>query len=298
MLPSSYPFRSEKAQKQYWEFYDFRANHWPIPSITRLVDTSFGYTFVRISGKNNGRPIVLLPGYTANSLMWIPNIKSLSQYFKTYAVDNINDVGRSVPKCKIKTPNEYVTWLDELFTALELKEPINLMGISYGGWLSIQYALNHSNRILKIVLLAPAGVLPLRAEFIFRGLLGLFHPKLFRRFFYWVLKDGVNHENEKTRKVIIETIEDMLLAMQCYRPRTEMPPRKINEAELMNIQVPMLFLVGEHEKIYSPQKAICRIRKYVPNIKAEIITGAGHDINYSQAEIVNKKIVEYLLARE
>src|SRR5512136_742750 len=91
-----HPFRSAKAKEQYLSLYDMRAKKWPVPSETRTVDTSYGQTFIWISGPSEAQPLILLHGGSGNSLQWIPNIKALSEFFKTYAVDNIYDYGRSV----------------------------------------------------------------------------------------------------------------------------------------------------------------------------------------------------------
>ena len=64
--------------------------------------------------------------------------------------------------------------------------------------------------------------------------------------------------------------------------------------ELKSIKVPTLYLVGEHEKIYSAQKAIQRLHKVAPHINTEIIPNAGHDLTIVQAEMVNTKVLEFL----
>ncbi|UCC40417.1 MAG: hypothetical protein JSV96_02910, partial [Candidatus Aminicenantes bacterium] len=69
-----HPFRSEKAKETYLTYYDEHAKRWPIASECKLVKTSFGQTFVRISGPEGGPPLVLLPGDSENSLAWIPQI--------------------------------------------------------------------------------------------------------------------------------------------------------------------------------------------------------------------------------
>jgi len=56
----------------------------------------------------------------------------------------------------MRTPDDFVQWLDELFTALELHN-INVIGHSYGGWQASLYALAHPERLKKLVLLAPAS---------------------------------------------------------------------------------------------------------------------------------------------
>ena len=58
--------------------------------------------------------------------------------------------------------------------------------------------------------------------------------------------------------------------------------------------MPVLFLVGENEKIYSAQEAVERLNNIAPQIKTEFIPGAGHDLSVVQADVVNQKILEFL----
>jgi pimeloyl-ACP methyl ester carboxylesterase len=56
-----------------------------------------------------------------------------------------------------------------LFDVLELGDRVNLVGVSFGGWLTSQYALGFPKRVNKVVLLAPgATVLRLSTEFLMR----------------------------------------------------------------------------------------------------------------------------------
>ena len=72
------------------------AREWPIASEERTVPTTYGATFVRISGPTSAPPIVLLPGVATTSLMWAPNIQARSAEYHSFAVDQIGDFGRSV----------------------------------------------------------------------------------------------------------------------------------------------------------------------------------------------------------
>jgi pimeloyl-ACP methyl ester carboxylesterase len=102
----------------------------------------------------------------------------------------IGDVGRSVCTKSIENADDLVNWLDELFSALELGDNINLMGVSHGGWLTTQYALRFPKRLRKIVLLAPgATVLRTRLEFYLRGALVLTGRRYFAKStLYWLLR--------------------------------------------------------------------------------------------------------------
>jgi pimeloyl-ACP methyl ester carboxylesterase len=173
-LSAYHPFRSAQAREEYLAIYDQQAEQWPVVSGNRMVDTSYGQTFVRISGAVDAPPLVLLPGASVSSLMWIPHIEAFSACYRTFAVDNIYDVGRSVYTRHLTTSQDYASWLDELFTALDLGDQIYLMGASFGGWQASHYAVRFPHRLAKMVLAAPAGtVLPMRLEFYSRGMLAV-----------------------------------------------------------------------------------------------------------------------------
>lgn len=53
-----HPFRSEKAKEQYLNYYDRKAEKWPVPSTNKVVDTCYGETFIRISGSVDAPPLV------------------------------------------------------------------------------------------------------------------------------------------------------------------------------------------------------------------------------------------------
>lgn len=59
-------------------------------------------------------------------------------------------------------------------------------------------------------------------------------------------------------------------------------------------QVPCLFLVGEHEKIYSPRAALRRLSRVAPLVKAEIVPGTGHDLTLVQPDLVARKVLDFL----
>ncbi len=290
-----HPFRSEIAKKIYLEFYDTKARGWPVESETKMVDTSYGQTFVRISGPTDAPPLVLLPGASANSLMWLPNIRALSQDFRTYAVDNIYDFGRSVFIQKFKVPEDFVKWMDELFTGLELGDGINLVGLSYGGWLTSQYVLQHPNRLNRIVMLAPAStVLPLSLDFLKHSVLSLIpHRHFTKKMINWIMEDWAE-KNEANRLFMEDWIESIFLGGRCFKPKMLVSPTVLTDDDWRNLEVPALFVVGENEKIYSAREALKRLNGVAPHIKTELIPGAGHDLTVVQADLVNKKVIEFL----
>jgi pimeloyl-ACP methyl ester carboxylesterase len=295
-LPPHHPFRSQEARERYLAHYQSRASHWPVPWEERFVETAEGVTFVRISGPVAAPPLVLLPGASTNSLAWRPNIEALSQQFRVYALDNIYDCGLSVYKKAFRTPDDFVAWLDHVFTALYLRERINLAGLSYGGWLSTQYSLKHPERLHKVVLLAPAATLfPLPPDWAWRGILAVIpHRSFLRSFSRWMFVDL----SQSDPSLMEEVVDDAWMAIRCFRPKTLVPPTVLSDDELHGIRVPRVILVGEHERLYPAERAVERLNRVAPQIRAEIILGAGHDLTIVQAARVNRRVIDFLIRNE
>ena len=295
---SYHPFRSAKAKERYLERYDSIAINWPVDSETRMIDTSYGRTFVRISGPADASPLVLLPGAGTSSLLWAPNIEALAGSFRTYAVDSIHDFGRSVFIRELKHPEDLVQWLDELFDALGFGNNINLMGLSYGGWMTSQYALHHQDRLEKIVLLAPAAtVADFSWGFILRGIRLWLWPykSSYREFMAWALGD-IEQNRDTGVKLIEEQTAIEFLAMRSFKPKMPASPTVLTDEQWQNLKVPILYMVGENEVIYSvsAEEVVSRLNSEVPQIETELIPNAGHGFTSLQADIVNQKVLAFL----
>ena len=119
------------------------------------------------------------------------------------------------------------------------------------------------------------------------------HRYFTRRFLFWLLED-LAHKDEASRKLLEEEVDAVFVRMRCYKPIRLVKPTVLEDGELKSIKVPALYLVGEHEKIYSARKAIQRLHRVAPHIKTEVIPDAGHDLTIVQAEMVNTKVLEFL----
>jgi pimeloyl-ACP methyl ester carboxylesterase len=259
-----------------------------------MVETSWAKTFVRVSGPPAAPLMVLMHGAATNSVSWEANVEALSKDYRTYAVDNPYDIGRSVYTRDAKTAADYVSWMEELFTALDLGDQINLVGMSYGAWLTSMYVLRHPTRVKRAVLLSPALVVAfVRFVWVVRCLLSMLNRSLSRNFANWTLHDAKN-KDAYCKQLVEEVSSDALMMSKMCVPRTAVIPTKLTDEELRSIQVPMLILAGEHEKIYHPHKAVRRVNRVAPHIKMEVIPGAGHDLPLAQKETVNQKVLEFL----
>ena len=227
-------------------------------------------------------------------MMWKDNIEALSKNYRTYAVDDIYDWGRSIYTEKMGCSECITIWLDELFTALNLEDSINLIGASYGAWKAGQYLISHPERINKVVWLCPAyTVYHGNKEFekrVFRGFIPLRH--FMKKELYWSCEDMV--QTEEGRAIADDHLDGLRLAIRSFKIKIPASMTVLTDDELHSITVPVLYLAGKNEKMHSVKDAVRRLDSIAPLISTEVIPNTGHCLMFSSPEVVNDKILEFL----
>jgi pimeloyl-ACP methyl ester carboxylesterase len=280
-------FTTPENRAKYLSAYEAMFALWKVPHDSIDVKTSYGSTHVNVSGPCDGYPLVLLHGAGLTSTVWFANIAELSAHHRVYAVDVIADAGKSVADRLLRKRADYSHWLREVFDGLNIERGY-LLGHSYGGWLTLNMALDYPERLRKIILLAPAASFrPL--GFMTKLILHLaefkIHPPAKSMLQVAAAKGTVFEDT------FIHHIE---MVMRYCRPATSMFPTVYTDAELKQIDLPALLLIGAGEKIYNPQKVIKRARRWMPDLTAEIIPNAGHILVMDQPEIINARILKFL----
>jgi pimeloyl-ACP methyl ester carboxylesterase len=137
--------------------YDAVLRRWPVEVDSVDVPTPYGSTRVHIGGREDGAPLVLLPGGGTTSTAWFANAGALAPAHRIYAVDLMGDIGRSVHDgAPLRGAADLTAWLDSLFDELKL-EGAHLCGHSYGAWIALGYALHAPHRLGRLALLDPVG---------------------------------------------------------------------------------------------------------------------------------------------
>jgi pimeloyl-ACP methyl ester carboxylesterase len=284
-----------EAKSRYLAFEDAMAKKWPLVSEERMVQTSFGRTFMRISGPVDAPPLVLLPGGGCNSMIWSANIKALSENYRTYALDNIYDFGRSVYTRKLEGGTDFSRWLNELFDTLGLGSNIRIIGYSYGGWVISQYALYHPDRLSRVVLVAPAyTILPIKDEWLWNMIATLLPVRYFKQKAMYSVWGDLAKMGKASKEIVDERIDYVEIAYGTFKFKEPVNPTVLTDSELQSLKAPLLFLIGAHETMYDPRSAINRLNKVAPKIETELISGTGHDLLFTHTAIVNQRILEFL----
>ena len=289
-----HPFRSAEAKQEYVSFYDRRAERWPVPSETRMIATSFGDTSVRVSGPEDGPPLVLLPGDSETSLSWMPVVEAFASEHRVYAADHIYDVGRSIYRRQPRRPHDLVRWLAELLDELDVHD-VRLVAHSYGGWISALYALEFPKRLDKLVLVSPQGVLRPPLGLVPRAILYGTLPwrSVIQRYLYWYAPDCI--QSDATRSAIDEMVEEDLLARKCLKIKKSqlVRPTVIPDEDWQRLAVPTLYLIGRNDVSYSAERAVQRLSAVAPTVTTAITDG-DHHLTITKPDWVAQRVLEFL----
>jgi len=288
-------FKTPEGEAAYVAAYDAAMKLWPVPYEEMEIPGRFGVTHVVVSGPKDAPPLVLLHGYMATSVMWSRNIADLSKGHRVYAIDVMGQPGKSLPDEPIRDEADYVAWLTATLNGLRL-DRVFLAGMSFGGWVALMYAAAAPERVHKLVLLSPGGVLPIARPFRLRGMLMVFFPTRFavNSFMHWAGFRDAPHET-----FVQHACEVMYLGMKHFRMPQDtlrIAARPLSDDELRGMRVPVLLLMGDREVICDPARALTRACGLMPNFDGDLLPGCSHDMCVSQHRIVDARVLEFLKA--
>ncbi len=277
-------YKSEKAKQKALASYEKTLTQWPVPYENCVIETTFGETYMIISGDKESKPLMLLHGGGGNSTMFLDNVAELSKHFRIYAIDIIGEAGKSAGTRPTKI-TEYSIWLKEVFEALGISKT-TLCGASLGGFIAQQFALTFPQYVDSLILIAPPSLLKMKISFIFRGLFANLLPTtLFARKF-------LKYISSRGKEFSEQSIQAFVTQVKSYKLNTTKIPI-ISDYDLANLPARTLLLLGKDEVLYDAEKVASRISSSAPFITITIISGAKHMVSIDQPDLVNEKIIQF-----
>jgi pimeloyl-ACP methyl ester carboxylesterase len=119
------------------------------------VKLSQGVTHYELTGPENGQLVVLLHGATIPMYLWDAQVEALAK--AGYRVLRYDMYGRGYSDRPDGDYSQafYRKQLVDLLDALKIKQPIDLIGLSMGGGLAMDFTANYPDRVKDLVLIAP-----------------------------------------------------------------------------------------------------------------------------------------------
>ena len=158
------------------------------------------------------------------------------------------------------------------------------------------YALEFPERVDKLVLVSPQGVLRPPLGLLARAIVyGTVSSRSYiRRYLYWYAPDCVRHD--ATRATIDEMVDEDVLARRCFKRRRFVAPTVLSDEDWQRLAVPTLFLIGRNDVTYPAERAVQRLAAVAPDVKTEITDG-DHHLTIVQPDWVIQHVLGFLADR-
>ncbi len=264
-------------------------------------------SYVRVG---QGQPLVLLHGFTLghSTLTYGPSIEPLSKHFEVIAPD-LPGYGSSDPLPEPYGTESYIDFLEGFLDALGLEETY-LVGFSKGGGIALGFALQHPERVSKLVLVSSYALsgavqipflpyLALRtpglAKIVWRSLRSV------RGLLPLYLKNLVFGNADNVTDEIIAEIREPLSEAGSERAfmtwlRGEMGPLRLKTSyadRLTELRVPTLLLHGTKDLVV-PARRAKHAANLIPNVDLELLRGCGHWVPREMPERFVKMLRAFL----
>ncbi len=276
-------YRSSQGEQLVNKKYLELLRHWPVEKIEHQVSTRHGNTVVYACGNAENPPLVLLHGACGNTLMWLKQVQSYLKSHCVYAIDIIGEANSSEPSRPKLKSNAYVEWLEDVFQQLSIKRAA-IVGFSLGAWISLRFAATWPDRVERLALLSPAGIVGLRKSFRLKLLLlslmmGPVGRRLILRRFLLTGQD--NHQLELNQ-----------LIAQHFKPRSWAVPSALGQA-LPPLYCPVLLMLGGQDALYNPDKILLKISKQIPQLELIYRNKEGHFLDDYTREVDRFLVTEF-----
>jgi pimeloyl-ACP methyl ester carboxylesterase len=258
-----------------------------------------GVTHYELTGPKDARTVVLVHGFSVPYFIWDPTFDALTAAgFRVLRYDLYGRGFSDRPNAHYN-PGLFDQQLVQLLGVLNISQPIDIVGISMGGPIVINFAAGHPERVRKIALFDPAygkGFTPpwsLRTpvvgEFVMNVQIApamagsqrddFVHPERYSDYF---AKYTTQMRYEGFRNAILSTIRDFL--------------SQDNTGAFASVGKsgkPVLLIWGRADQDV-PFALSDEVRKAVPQAEFHAIDDAAHVPFYEHPEIVNPMLIQFL----
>jgi pimeloyl-ACP methyl ester carboxylesterase len=239
-----------------------------------------------------GNPVICLHGAGAGAVTWYPSIGAISKKFHVLAADIVGYGESDKPNAPYDRPY-FSNWLKGFLIEMKISKA-HIVGLSQGGAIALQFAIDNPQMVDKLVLVDSGG---LGAKVSFWPLFGTvwmnsFPSSLANRFNSpYILHNPENRDpNHSLYSVaVIKSVG----GKNAFKQGRGSAVSKIPEELLGQIKNETLIIWGKEDKLFSVENGEVTA-KIIPNARFELIQDAGHLPLMDQPEIFNKILIDFL----
>jgi pimeloyl-ACP methyl ester carboxylesterase len=264
----------------------------------RLPD---GMTWYELAGPADSPTVVFTNGYSIPNYLWDHTFKPLAEAgFRVLRFDQFGRGWSDRPNIDYG-PDTFDRQLMDLLQALNISTTVSLIGSSMGGLVVSIFADRHPERVDKLVLIDPAGMMdppafpksalmiPVIGDLVMHltgdrmlpaGMAGdLLHPEAFPEY---VANYLPQMKISGFKRALLSTMRSRMLFNQ----------RGVYE-RLGKTHLPILMLWGRYD-LTIPLEIGQKISHLLPQADFRVIEEAGHVPHYERPDVVNPMVIEFL----
>jgi pimeloyl-ACP methyl ester carboxylesterase len=274
-------YKTAEGERLVREHYLAFLKYWPVPNEHVHIATSQGETFVVACGDVTAPPLLLLHPSAGNSVMWIGDIAAFAARCRVYAIDMIGEAGLSAPSRPPLDSGAYAQWLDDVLDSLSL-DRVSIVGISFGGWLALDYAIRRPDRVARLAVLCPGGIGRQKLRILFTIL-------ALRACGAWgkrrLAEKVFGRQPAKVSPASKAFMNFIALIHEHFRPRlTKLPV--FPDTSLRRLTMPVLAIVGARDVTLDSAATKRRLERTVPEAEVTMLPDAGHMITGHTEHVV------------
>lgn len=241
--------------------------------------------------------VTFVHGAGGSSSIWFKQIRSFSALFNVLVLD-LRGHGNSKPTFKDAFKEKYTfdsitNDITEVLDHLKIKKS-HFTGISLGTILIRNLAEKHPERVKSMIMGGAIMKLGLKSQVLMR--LGVLFKSvvpylLLYKFFAFIIMPRKNHK--KSRLLFVNEAKKLYQKefIRWFKLTSEINPL-LHFFRTNDIKIPTLYVMGEEDHLFLP--AIKKI--VIGHLQSSlfIIENCGHVVNIDQAEIFNKKTIQFI----
>ena len=259
-----------------------------------------GITHYEAAGPADGRVAVLVHGFSVPSYIWDPTFAALRD--AGYRVIRYDLYGRGLSDRPDAAYDGtlYDKQLDELLAALKVSGPIDLFGLSFGGYVTAHYASTHPQRVRTLHLVDPSNSAPTLSWQFATPLLG---PYLFQVGAVPTMADNQSGDflHPEQFPGWAERYRPQMqyhgFGRALYRSRLNLARADFDAiyAAIARNGTPVQLIWGKQDPVI-PVAQSAHIRRAIPSLAYVEIDQSGHLPQMEQAEVFNQHVLAFLAA--
>jgi pimeloyl-ACP methyl ester carboxylesterase len=240
----------------------------------------------------SGSNVVLLHGAGAGAVTWYGSIGAIAKTFHVIAPDIVGYGESDKPSAPYDRPY-FSKWLNDFLLEMKICKT-HIVGLSQGGAIALQFAIEYPDKVDKLVLVNSAG---LGSKVSFWPLVGTvwmntFPSAMANRFNSRYILHKLENRDSNHSLYSVAVIK-YAGGKNAFKQGRGAAVSKIPEESLRQIKNETLIIWGKDDKLFSVESGI-KAAKLIPNAKFKVIQDSGHLSLIDQPQLFNEILLEFL----